>query len=153
MANTNQLFWLVNHNSDGSIGTAYYGSSSINLAVGDGFNGALKIDYYYIEAGIYKVQRLGCNYGGGSTVTGFDSNTTSCSSLTLSGNPLLLITTPIGTPTSLTISGASVFPLQGEELTAVGTAGNNVKTQIKTRHIYQIPSFFLESITAKNTIQ
>jgi uncharacterized protein (UPF0333 family) len=150
--NDNQLFWLVNHESDGSVGTSYYSSGSISLDVDSGFSGALKIDYYYFN-GTYQVQRLGCNYGGSGLVNGFSSDTSNCYNLTLTGSPLLLVVTPIGSPTSLTISGSSAFPQQGEELTAIGTTDNNIKTQIKTRHIYQIPSFFLESITAKNIIQ
>lgn len=151
--NTPQLFWLVNHNIDGTIGNTYYGSATATLAVDTGYNGALKIDYYYLEGGIYKVRRLGCNYGGSTVVNGFSSDTSTCSNLTLPPNALLLIVTPLGSETNLTLSGSSVFPLQGEELTAVGTAGSGVKTQIKTRNVYQLPPFFFESITAQNIIQ
>jgi hypothetical protein len=150
---SNQLFWLVNHNVDGTVGSSYYGQASANLDVDSGYNGALKIDYYYIDnAGVYKVSRLGCNYGGSTTVTGY-LTPDNCSALNLPGRALLLIVTPIGVPTSLTLSGLSTFPFQGEELTSVGTINNGVKTQIKTRNIYQIPSFFIESITAQNNIQ
>jgi len=153
LANTNQLFWLVNHEDDGSIGNNYY-SGNITLTADNNFNGALKVDYFYIQAGgAYKVSRFGCNYGGSNTVVGFSSDTTNCSNLTLTGSSLLLIVTPMGSATSLSISGSSPFPIQGEQLTAVGTANNGVKTQIKTRNIYQIPSFFTEAITAKNIIQ
>lgn len=151
--NTPQLFWLVNHNDAGAIGSTYYGSTSATLAVDTGYNGALKVDYYYIEAGVYKVRRLGCNYGGGSVVNGFDSNTTTCSNLILTGKALLLIVTPLGSETSLILSGSSVFPIQGQVLTSVGTAGSGVKTQVKTRNVYQLPPFFFESITAQNVIK
>ena len=152
VANTPQLFWLVNHEDDGTIGNTYYSSATANLAVDTSYNGALKVDYYYIESGVYKVRRLGCNYGS-NVVDGFDSNTAICSSLTLSGSPILVVVTPLGSSTSLTISGSSPFPIQGQELTAVGTAGDGITTQIKTRNVYQLPPFFFESMTAQNIVQ
>lgn len=156
LAGSNQLFWLVNHNDNSSIGSTYYSNSdpTITLNVDSGFSGALKIDYFYIDAGgNYKVSRLGCNYGGGNTVGGFSSNTSDCSNLILLGKSLLLMVTPIGGSTNLTILGSAVFPVQGQQLTAVGITDSGVKTQIKTRNIYQIPIFFTEAITAKNIIQ
>jgi len=154
LANANQLFWLVNHNTDGSVGTEYYGSNSITLAVDSGFSGALKIDYFYLSAGEYKVKRLGCNYNNSSVVTGYTTDTSSCSTIDLSmGSPLLISITPLGVATKLTISGSSLFPSQGEELTSLGVTDSGVKTQIKTRYIYQIPSFLIDAITAKNIIQ
>lgn len=153
LANSNQLFWLVNHNADGSIGNAYYSSGSVSLDVDGDFNGALKVDYFYIEGGIYRVQRLGCRYDGNSNPLfnlGFNDN---CSTLTLTGSPLLISIVPMGSSTSLAISGTSDFPLQGEELTSSSTIDNSVKTQIKTRYIYQIPPFMMDAITVKNVIE
>lgn len=150
LANNNQLFWLVNHNSNGSIGSTYYDGGSININLDAGFVGALKIDYFYIEGGIYKVKRLICNYGGSTLIS---NPSPSCSPLSIIGSSLLISAIPLGAPSTITLSGSSNFPLQGEEITSVGTASNGVKTQVKTRNVYQVPSFFLESITAKNIIQ
>lgn len=156
--NTNQLFWLVNHNIDGSIGTSatdyYPQSGNLTLDVDSGYSGALKIDYFYIEGGVYKVQRLGCNYNNSNVVVGYDSSIVNCSNLNLAGrNPLLVVVTPLGSPTTITISGNSSFPVQGQELTANSSTENGIKTQIKTRNMYQVPSFFIDAITAKNIIQ
>jgi hypothetical protein len=49
----------------------------------------------------------------------------------------------------LSLSGASNFPVQGEDLTSVGTADNGTKTQIKTRNIYQVPSFLFDAIVVR----
>lgn len=156
-ANTNQLFWLVNHNADGSIGSSYYSpNTDLTLKVDSSFTGAVKIDYYTVDAsGKYAVSRSGYNFSGSvSTVTGFPS--TASKSVTINtgtNNALLIVATPIGGLTSLTLTGPNNFPNQGEELTSVGSSSNNIKTQVKTRNIYQVPSFFLEAITAKNIIQ
>lgn len=152
IANNNQLFWLVAHDSDGKIDTNNYYSSNINLSPASGFVGALKVDYFYIDSlNVYRVQHLACNYGG-STIISIPS--ADCSTIDVTGKKsLLLSVTPLGASTKITLTGSNNFPNQGEELTAVGTAGDGIKTQIKTRNIYQIPSFMLEAITAGNMIQ
>lgn len=153
LANDKYFFWLVNHNSSGDIGSTYYSGDSVTLTVGSGFAGSLEVDYFYLESGVYKVRRFGCNYSG-NIVNGFDSNTASCSTIDTSVvDPLLIVVTPIGSATSLTLSGSSSFPLQGEELTSVGTTNQGVKTQVKTRNIYELHSFFLDALTARGRIE
>jgi len=151
-SNSNQLFWLVNHDN-GDIGATYYSGPNVDLSFETGYAGALKIDYFYIEGGVYKVQRLGYNCNGGTVVNGFTPTGGSSITITLLGNPLLISVTPIGQSTSLTLSGSSNFPQQGEELTSTGVTDSGVKTQVKTRYIYQIPLFFMEAVTAANVIQ
>lgn len=157
LVNTNQLFWLVSHNDNGNIGTSnadYYQGGDITLSVDNNYSGALKIDYFYIENDVYKVQRLGCNYNNSNVVNGYDSLTTNCSTLTVTNRkPLLIVVTPLGSPTSITIQGSSSFPVQGQELTSISTTSSGIKTQIKTIYLYQIPSFFIEAITARDPIQ
>ena len=155
LANSNQLFWLVNHDTDNNIGSGYYTGTSVDLKVNDGFNGSLKIDYFYKDAGgNFGVKRLGYNFGGNDLVTGFSANASTTVTLDLTaGSPLLLSIIPLGAPTGLTLSGSSNFPGQGEELIASGSTGSDVKTQIKTRYIYQAPSFLMDAITARNIIQ
>lgn len=156
LANTNQLFWLVNHNDNGGVGATYYtnGGATINLAVDVAFNGALKIDYFYLDnANAYKVSRLICNYNG-SNVVNNGLAVAQCNSLvTADRRPLLIVVTPLGGNTNLTISGSSPFPIQGQQLTSVGSVNDSIKTQITTKHIYQIPPFFIEAITAQGIIQ
>lgn len=154
-ANSSQSFWLVGHNADGTINlNDYYTGNTVSLSVDSDFAGAVKIDYFYLDASsVYRVQHLGYNFKNSNTINNFTDSASNTVTLTLpSGKPLLITVTPIAASSQLTVSG-SAFPLQGEEITAVGTAGNGVKTQIKTRNIYQIPSFFFESITAGNIIQ
>jgi len=150
LKNTPQLFWLVNHNSDGSIGNTFYASDFKIEA--DDFSGALKVDYFYIDAvGVYRVSRFGCYSGADATFVGFDGD---CSNISVTGKDSLLVAvTPLGGSARITVSGSSDFPLQGEQLTSVGTVDSGIKTQVKTRHVYQIPSFMLESITAGSIIR
>lgn len=156
-ANTPQLFWLVNHDANGDIPavpTYYPTGSSLRIAVDPTFQAALKIDYYSKNGLVYTVTRSGFNFHTTTTtVTGYSNISDKYTDLITTNNPLLLVVTPIGAPTRLTLTGSAIFPNQGEDITAVGTAGSGVKTQIKTRNIYQIPSFFLESITAGNEIR
>jgi len=151
--NTPQMFWLANHDTSGNIVAPYYTGSNLRLIVDSTFAGALKVDYFYIEAGVYKVQRFGCRYDGNTNSSLDNGFTGNCSTLTLPGNRLLLVVTPIVSSTNITLQGSSAFPNQGEELTSVGTAGNAIKTQIKTRNIYKMPSFFFDSVTAQNVIE
>ena len=151
LANTNQLFWLVNHDNN-KIGETYY-QSDFKIET-DNPDVALKIDYFYIDAsGVYQVDRFGC-YTGSDTqhFVGFTHNCSNYISIT-NKNSLLVSVTPLGGSAKITISGNSVFPSQGEEITATSTTDNNIKTQIKTRYVYQFPSFFIDAITAKNAIE
>ena len=154
--NINQLFWLVDHDTQGKVGTTYY-TKNVNLSikVDNDFNGAIKIDYFYKNGANYGVSHSGYNFNMATPiVTGFVYSGSKTITFPIAAeDSLLLVITPLGGSTNITLSGPSAFPLQGEELTSVGTAGDGVKTQIKTRNIYQIPPFFLESITAKNIIQ
>jgi len=155
-ANTPQLFWLVDHDDQGNISTTHYPpASTLRISVDSTFQAALKIDYYYKNGTTYSVNRSGFNFHPiNSTVNGYSSiPTNKYTEITTINDSLLIVITPIGAPTRLTLSGSHSFPNQGEDITAVGTAGNGVKTQIKTRNTYQIPSFFLEAITAGKEIK
>jgi len=153
-ANSNQLFWLVNHNEDGSVGTNYYGSNTVKLTFDTNYTGSIKIDYFYVSGGTYQVKRWGYNENGSNTVNGFNASSGSSVDIDLSaGSPLLLSVTPIDKNTNLTLSGSSNFPQQGEELTSTGVTNSGVKTQVKTRYIYQVPVFFMEAVTAANMVE
>lgn len=151
--NSNQLFWLVNHDN-GEIGKTYYSDKTVNLSFDTNYTGALKIDYFYIDGSNYKVKRWGYNCNNDTVVSGFERKNGDSIQLDLPlGESLLISVTPIGQSTTLTLSGNSNFPQQGEELTSTGVTSSGVKTQVKTRYIYQIPSFFMEAVTAANVIQ
>lgn len=154
LANTNQLFWLVKHNENGSVGTSdtdYYPDDFRITA--DNSSIALKIDYFYIDASNnYKVDRFGCYTGTNSSLIGFTFDCNQNISTT-DKKSLLVSVTPLGGSTKITISGNSDFPSQGEELTAISITDSGVKTQIKTRYVYQLPSFMLDAITAKGMVE
>ena len=155
-ANTSQLFWLVDHDDIGKIGTNYYQGNSIKVKVDDDFTGALKIDYFYKNGITYSVTRSGYNFNSANPIVNNFINTTlkEIEITTDTGDPLLLAITPLGSATSLTISNSSFpFPSQGEEITAASSTENGIKTQIKTRYVYQFPSFMLDAITAKGTVE
>jgi len=153
LANNNQLFWLVDHESNGDIGVNYYESTPLHLTVDSNFNGSLKIDYFYKNGSVYGVTHIGYNFSSPGAVDGYTDSSTKTIDIPNTGDSLLLVVTPLVSSTNISLSGSSNFPDQGEELTAIGTAGDGVKTQIRTRNIYQIPSFFMEAITAGNIIE
>lgn len=153
-----QLFWLVDHNSNGGIGINYY-RGSLSLSSTNTY-GALKVDYFYIEGGSYKVDRFTCKYPDFVTTnpSGEDIvyNFTNCPPVlnnSVGRDPLLVMVTPIGVATELTLTGSSSFPLQGEELTSVGSVDSGVKTQVKVKNIYEVPSFLTEPIMARKIIK
>jgi len=148
------LFWLVNHNTDGSIGTTYFSKNKqITIKVDSTFIGSLKIDYFYKNGAVYSINRNGYNF---SAITGINNYPYSASkSITINigtEDALLLVLTPIGGNTNLILNGTAAFPVQGEEIIAVGEVGSGVKTQVKTINKYDIPDFFTESISAVNEI-
>jgi len=155
-ANTNQLFWLVNHNENGDIGSTYYTqNSTLTIKVDDDFTGALKIDYFYKNGTTYSVTRSGYNFSSTNPIVN-NFNNISLKEIDIAINsedPLLLAITPLGSATSLTISGPADFPSQGEEIMATSITDSGVKTQIKTRYVYQFPSFMLDAITARGGVE
>jgi len=169
--NNPAMFWLVGHDLDGNIDMSnYYPSSNVGLCVPNSFNGSLKVDYYYINAGNYSVNRTGYNFNSsGVGVTGYqDVHTTannSCSSdlglkkvdfnLGAGNTPLLISITPIFAGAKISLFGDAQFPSQGSEISAVGKAGdleNGVNRRVTVQNRYKVPSFLFEAITAGNSI-
>lgn len=157
----NFLFWLVNHDTNGDIGSSYYAGNSVNICVDDTFDKALKIDYFYKNLASYQVLRKGYNFDNGSTVDGFElkAGKGGCVTLDIIGSPLMIATTPIGGSTKITLKATpgNDFPVQGEEIVSVGRAGDinsktSVNTQIRELINYKIPSFMLEAITAGGNV-
>lgn len=102
---------MVDHDSNGNIGSIYYPpNSTLNIKVDSTFSGALKIDYFYKNGPTYSVTRSGYNFNS-SIVTNFINNGSSKEvNITVNnGDPLLLAITPLGSDTSLTISGPAKF--------------------------------------------
>jgi hypothetical protein len=164
LSNTPALFWLVSHNSDGSINSSnYFTGNTVDICVDDNFSKALKIDYFYLSGGSYKVMRKGINFSD-STEFNFSPVGTSNKCISQSINnldtPLLLAVTPINGSTKLIVKDLSGnnFPIQGQEITSVGRAGDvsagsvGVNTQVKVINRYLVPPFMLDAITAANNV-
>lgn len=162
LTNNTFLFWLIDHDLNGDIGNSGYTGSSVDICVDDGYSQALKIDYYYRVAGNYNVTRQGYNFNGSSAVTGYTAKDGAggCIELSTSGEPLLLATTPIGGQTRIVVKDKTggTFPIQGEEITSIGRAGNisdtstGVNTKVKVLNRYKVPAFMLDAITSGNSV-
>lgn len=168
LENNTFLFWLVNHNSNGDIGSTFYGGTYVDICVDASFNTqALKVDYFYKEGNTYKIIRRGFYFGttfpndvygfsrgSGATLCGGSNGTRL--TLTAGTTPLLIAIKPIGGNTSVTLKGTVAFPLQGEEISSTGRAGDltagGVNRKVTVLNRYKIPSFLLEAITAKGNI-
>ena len=162
LAGNAAYFWLVNHTINGDIGATYYSGGTIQLCAADTFNGGVKIDFFYKDAGNnYQVERWGFNLGVGDTkVDGFtDCTADICSgdnlcidSIATGTKPVLMVFTPVGSATTFTINGMNTFPLQGQEIVSKGQSGDleslPINRQVTIKNIYSIPSFMLEAITS-----
>jgi len=159
------FFWLVNHDESGGVGSEYYSGSSLNLCVDDGYNKALKVDYFYLDnLGNYKVLHSGYNFDSDNAklVVGFTDKVGAggCVDVSLSaGDPLLLVVTPIGGQTRLQSRGSNFFPIQGMEITSVGKAGDvsaevgsSVNTKVSIINRYELPAFMLEAVTSGGSV-
>jgi len=165
MRNENVYFWLVGHNqADGSINFAEtYTGSSVDVCVDSGFNGLVYLLYLYRQGAEYKTERVGYSFGSGSG-TGFVSvgSPTDCGggkkgvTYNLKNSPILLVLSPLTGNTNIDIKGDANFPIQGKDISAVGQAGEvstqGVKRRVRVRRIYEVPSFFLEGITAAGVV-
>jgi len=163
LANSSAYFWLVSHTINGDIGATYYSGGTIKLCVATGFNGGVKIDFFYKDVDDkYQVERWGFNMGADGTnkVDGFTdctadvcSNNNLCiDSIATRAKPVLMVFTPVSASTTFTIEGMGFFPLQGQEVVSKGQSGDletlPINRQVAVKNIYSVPSFMLEAITA-----
>jgi len=158
LVNQRALFWLVDHDANGAIGTVSYSSGPVDICVASGFAGALKVDYFYKEGINYKVDRHGYNIGA-QTVTNFTPkslDSDGCFEFTLKSNSLLVSVMPMFAGTQLSMEGGAEFPSQGEEITSVGRAGDvssvGVNKKVTIVRSFGIPFFMMEAITAGNSV-
>ena len=146
------LFWLVNHNSDGSIGNSRLTGTINRICVDSEFTGGLKVDLFNLVGGNYGVSRTGYNIRN-EKVEGFGNliNGNCTGSISISSG-LLLSITPIGDSTKITVESNMVFPSQGEEITSVGSVSDGVNTKINVLNKYEVPVFMLEAITSGDNV-
>lgn len=157
-----QYFWLTGHKSDGEIDyAAYYSGNSVDVCAGS-YEGLAGVNYFYREAGIFKVERKMLNFSSGA-INGIASSGASggCVTVSLTGAgtvvPVLVTASPVGTASvNFSLRGTVIFPSQGNEITAVGQAGDLggevVKSRVKTLDRYKILPFMLEPMTAGGEI-
>jgi len=156
-ANGRALFWLVGHDVEGKVDyETHYGGNSVDINADDGFSGSVKVDYYYLEGGVYKVARSGFNYGGGNTVSGFEVGSGAMAVDTSSGIPLLLAVTPIFEGSNFSLTGNDDFPAQGKEIKATGRVTDEleggVSQIVRVYERYNVPAFLLDAMTAGGSV-
>jgi Tfp pilus assembly protein PilX len=150
-----QYFWLVGHDGDGEINEAEnYAGGMVNVCVNNSYSEKMAINYYYKEAGSYKVKRLmgfsDIAVGGGDQ----------CEEITLvvGATSMLITASPLMTSggVNIKLKGTANFPSQGRLVTAVGQAGdlsnNAIKSRVKTLDRYQVLPFMLEPLSAKGVV-
>jgi len=162
--NGTEFYWLVNHNDDGSIGSVYYGTGTLNVC-GTGFTGSILVNYFYKSGSDYGVSRWGYNFSSDANykVTGFTDVSDTCVTITTSASPLLVTVTPIfngGRFYVQSVSGGT-FPIQGVEISSVGKAGGvstqttgtvQVNKKLNVSRRYKIPSFMLTGVVSEDSV-
>jgi Tfp pilus assembly protein PilX len=152
-----EFFWLVNHNTNGDIGSTYYSreANTISICIDDSDKTSpigLKIDYFYKEGTVYKVKR-GNGDGGGSVTTSGGSYPNNCfNNYVLSGDSILLAVTPMGISTKLSISGGANFQPQGQVISSTGSVGN-VNNLVTIEHPYKLYTpFLLDAVVTESVV-
>ena len=148
------LFWLVDHDtSTRSIGTQRFTGNINKICTDSSFTGGLKIDLFNFNGTAYSVNRFGYNMNNGDTVNGFNQINGNCTGNINVSNGMLLVVTPIGGNTNITINGDTTFPLQGEEITSVGQMKSGVNTKITVLNRFnEIPPFMLDAIVSGDSV-
>ncbi|MDD4937691.1 MAG: hypothetical protein PHX34_01605 [Candidatus Shapirobacteria bacterium] len=147
------LFWLVDHNSNGSIGNNTFTGTIDKICLDNNFGGALKIDLFSLNGTNYSVTRYGYNIKT-DIVNGFSRINTNCTgSITATGG-MLLVVTPIGGSTNISVTGSGdEFPSQGEKIVSVGQMASGVNTKVTVLNRFdEVPPFMLETITSGNSV-
>ena len=150
-----EFFWLVDHDTDGNIGTDYYTGASVDIC-GVGFTGSATIDYFY---------KNGVNFGLKRRLANFNTEAVGgCVMVATSqiNSPLLLTVTPVvdgGKFYALGLPGTS-FSSQGTDIASIGKAGGveaaagatRVEKRIVIRKRYSVPSFLLTGVVAEGSV-
>lgn len=132
-------FWLVNHNTDGTLGSDYYSSqtSGLNICTVDRTNISFGLSYFYKVGSDFRVLNTLVDTTNGCVV---NFNLTS-------GNSILLAVTPIGSGVKIELTGGANFPVQGEEISSVGSV-QGVNNTVTVLNRYVVPEFLLEAVSS-----
>lgn len=145
------VFWLVNHEENGDIGSDYYGDNTVKIC-SDDQPGVInfKVDYFYKEGVNYKVQRF---FDSNSSVptTGLTSPN-NCAEVRLAGNPVLIAVTPMGVASKISVKGSRNFPVQGEKISAIGSV-DKINNLVTIDHPYKlVVPFLFETVVSEKTV-
>ncbi len=155
-ANSSQLLWLVNHNSDGSLGTNYYDiTGSIDICWGAAGNkSAVILSLYYETGGEYKIAKasfdsitrgnqfaiadtIGGPFCGSSYIYKHTVNFNSDYGLS-SANLIALRMTPVYENTSIGVKPTAQLPVQGNQVNSVGKSSTGVVRKIQVNKSYNL---------------
>ena len=165
--------WMVGHDSDGNIDySSYFKGSLVTLCFSNSLSaGAIKLDYFYRQAGSYQVKRMGYNLLS-NAVSGFTNFAVApvqggCIAnyrsialpLTITGvTPLILTARMINTSGKIYLIGTGdTFPIQGIAVSSTGrvgdvSTGTNVNRSLEVKRTYQIPGFAFEGVTTFGSV-
>lgn len=132
-------FWLVGHNSDGTLSNNYYSNETtgLNICTVNGENATFKVNYFYKSGLNYLVKSVVSTTIGGC-LSNFDLT---------AGDSLLLSVMPVGSNVKIKLTGSAKFPIQGEEISSTGLV-EGVNNTVTVMNKYTIPTFLLEAITS-----
>lgn len=151
-------FWLVSHDADGNLLTDYYSDPTITIGVEDSFSGLLRVDQFYRSGAGIRVRRGFYDFGSVTSVAreGFTPISGNQISWTLDGQSILLAISPVEQSTRITVAGDAVFPVQGELIRSLGTAGRvsaeAVASQVSILNRYQLPAFLFEAVSGNSIL-
>lgn len=152
-----EYFWLVDHDNDDEIGTDYF-NGDFEICVDSGFEGSVKVDYFYKVGAEYQVERFGYNFNWDDKIPGFTNISGVCGG-EITGLPeesILLVLTPLYDNAIFTLKTAITFPAQGKDIVSTGKTGNlevvPISRSIRMIDRYKVPAFLLEAITAEGDV-
>jgi hypothetical protein len=151
-------FWLVSHDANGNLLSDYYLDPTIAIRVEESFSGLLRVDQFYRTGGGVSVRRGFYDFGSTSGVAkeGFAAIAGSQVAWTLDGQSVLLAISPIEQSTRISVAGDASFPVQGELIKSLGTAGRvsaeAVSSQVSILNRYQLPAFLFEAVSGNSIL-
>lgn len=168
MAGDYEYFWLAGHDASGALDlNDTYGGNQLKLCVTNVGASLVETVVFYEDAGQYTVSRQVVNFGtaslGGVAPTGHDNclgyglGVVVATGLpTPTSRRVLLAVSPLTTSTNMKIMSmfGEVFPSQGNQITAVGEAGNltnidgsPVRSRVAIQDRYKLLPFLLNPLT------
>jgi len=151
-------FWLVSHDVDGNLLSDYYTDPTIAIRVENSFSGLLRVDQFYRTGGGVSVRRGFYDFGSATGVArdGFTAIGGNQVDWTLDGQAILLAISPIEQSTRISVAGDASFPVQGELIRSLGTAGKvsaeAVSSQVSILNRYQLPAFLFEAVSGNSIL-